>query len=152
MIKVVHPKVIKGLICPRLVRFGIIQSASCVLCNVGQETTDHLFFECPFSAYLLTLCRLKLCMHLALFGDLHQEADMMKERFKTGDKTYKLARIPFTVTIWHVWQERNRRIFQRLSLDKIFVFRRIYEDINLILRTYQWKVGNDSKVLEILSK
>ncbi|XP_038978801.1 uncharacterized protein LOC120109124 [Phoenix dactylifera] len=33
----------------KLICFGIIQVAQCVLCGGGHEDVDHLFFECPFS-------------------------------------------------------------------------------------------------------
>jgi len=40
-------------------------------------------------------------MHPAPLGDLYQEGNMIKEKFKTRDKTYKLARLSFTATVWH---------------------------------------------------
>lgn len=33
----------------RLVRLGICQETSCAICGEATETTDHLYFECPFS-------------------------------------------------------------------------------------------------------
>ena len=50
---------------------------------------------------------------------------------------------------WHCVEQygtygtRNRRIFQHQSLCKIQLFRRLYEDINLTLRTYHWKEPDD---------
>ena len=43
-----------------LKNLGIIQEDGCVLCNSAAETIRHLFFACPFAAYLWQLCRLKL--------------------------------------------------------------------------------------------
>jgi len=39
---------------------GVIDMDTRVLCNVAQESINHLFLECPYSTYLWSLCRLKL--------------------------------------------------------------------------------------------
>ena len=43
-----------------LKNLGIIQDHYCVLCLGLAETIDHLYFQCPFFAYLWKLRRLKL--------------------------------------------------------------------------------------------
>lgn len=131
----------------RLKNFSIIESDLCVLCDGGQETISHLFFECPFSKYLWTLCKMKLRMQNTSVGHLIQEATEIKNIFKSKDKTYKVARLAFNATVWHIWQERNRRIFQRNKMHKVMIFRSIYEDINLLLRTCTWKVNNREEML-----
>ena len=74
--------------------------------------------------------------------DLKTEALEIQQKFKKKDNTYILARLALNATVWHLWQERNRRIFHDQKLHKIMVFRRIYKDINILLRTCNWKVGN----------
>lgn len=117
-----------------LKKFAIIDYDHCTLCDNGIETIEHLFFSCPFSAYLWSLCKLKPNMINLAIGNLTDEADQIRNVFKRKDKGYKLARIALQATVWHIWQERNRRIFQRQKLHKVLVFRRIYEDINILLR------------------
>lgn len=126
----------------RLFRFGITTNEQCVLCQNGKESRDHLFFRCPFSEYLWTLCKLKLYDTSSIEG-MEEEALKIKLKFKKKDRIFKLARLSFTVTVWHIWQERNRRIFQNQQMHKVLVFRRIYEDINVLLRTCNRKVGNE---------
>jgi hypothetical protein len=144
MLKAIHNRL---PIRARLHNFGIVDNNSCVLCVSGVETIDHLFFECQFSTYIWTLCRLKLQLEPTPIGTLQQEAEMIKAKFKSKDKTYVLARNALAATVWQVWQERNRRIFQGQSMNKIMVFRRLYEDVNLILRTCAWKVNNKEHIL-----
>jgi hypothetical protein len=131
----------------RLKRFGIINEDLCVLCSSSTETRDHIFFECPYVAYIWTLCKLKLGYHPILLGNIVEEASQIRNKFKVKDQTYILARLAFQVTIWHIWLERNRRIFQHQQLNKIMVFRRIYEDIHMMLRTCHWKVNNKEALL-----
>ena len=38
--------------------FNIIQNDVCVLRNASQEDRDHLFFNCPFSSYIWSLCKI----------------------------------------------------------------------------------------------
>jgi hypothetical protein len=131
----------------RLKTFGIINEDSCVLCNEATETIDHLFFECPFTAYLWSLSRLKLGLYLPEMRNLIQEAELIQGKFKVKDKSYILSRLALQVTVWHIWLERNRRVFQHQQMNKIMIFRRLYEDINILLRTCAWKVNNKEGIL-----
>ncbi|XP_020266328.1 uncharacterized protein LOC109841800 [Asparagus officinalis] len=126
----------------RLFRFGITSIEVCALCYASKETRDHLFFQCEFSAFIWKLCRLKLQLKATDAKELKTEALEIKEKFKFKDNTYILARLALNATVWHILQERNMRIFHDRKLHKIMVFRRIYEDINILLRTCNWKVGN----------
>ncbi|XP_020255476.1 uncharacterized protein LOC109832542 [Asparagus officinalis] len=126
----------------RLSRFGITSADECVLCSGGIESRDHLFFQCPFSAYIWKLCKLKLQIDAMVINDLRTEALKIQSKFKMKDKTYKLSRMALSASVWHIWQERNRRIFHAQQMHKLMVFRRLYEDINALLRTCTWKIGN----------
>jgi len=55
-----------------------------------------------------------------------------------------------TATIWHRWKERNKKIFKHQKLHKNQIFKRLYENINVLLQICNWKVGNDANVLSIL--
>ena len=86
----------------RLYSFGILNSDSCVLCNSDSETRDHLFFACPYSAYLWSLCKLKMKLTSVNLGNLVQEAESIKEAFTVKDKSYILIRSAFSATVWHI--------------------------------------------------
>ncbi|XP_020245010.1 uncharacterized protein LOC109823135 [Asparagus officinalis] len=115
----------------RLINFGISSSDICVLCNLAKESRDHLYFQCPYSIFIWKLCKLKLQMNDIDDRDLNTEAQNIQRNFKLKDKSYILARLALNSTVWHVWQERIRRIFQNQKMHKIMVFRRIYEDIKI---------------------
>ncbi|XP_020263024.1 uncharacterized protein LOC109839002 [Asparagus officinalis] len=128
----------------RLSRFGITSAVECVLCSGGIESRDHLFFQCSFSAYIWNLCKLKLQLDATVINDIRTEALDIQSKFKRKDRTYKLSRMVLSAAVWHIWQERNRRIFHATQLHKLMVFRRLYEDINVLLRTCTWKTGNNT--------
>ena len=64
----------------RLLQFGIISSALYVLCNSNIESMEHLFFSCPFSAYIWTICKLRLELSNTVHS-LHEEATLLKAKF-----------------------------------------------------------------------
>ncbi|XP_020243287.1 uncharacterized protein LOC109821515 [Asparagus officinalis] len=100
------------------------------------HTGDGVF---SFSSAWNQLCKLKMQLNATDVKDLKTEALEIQQKFKKKDNTYILARLALNATVWHIWQERNRRIFHDKKLHKIMVFRRIYEDINILLRTCNWK-------------
>lgn len=135
----------------RLVRFGILQENNRVLCNQDAETNNHLFFDCPFSQYIWRLCRLKLGIAETGIGSVRDEALKVKQKFNVKDKLFALSRLVLAGTVWNIWQERNRRIFQRQELNKIHVFRRLYDDILNLLRNCHWKSSYEVGDVVILS-
>jgi len=136
----------------RLLRFQFVQNSDCVLCDAGIEDIDHIFFSCPFSSYVWFLCRLKLTMPADNQLKLYQEALLIKNKFKQKTKVYQLSRLVLTAAVWQIWLERNRRVFQYKSLHKILVFRNLYEDISILLKTCNWKVGANPEHMSILLK
>jgi len=108
-----------------LKNLGITQDNYCVLCLGSVETIDHLYFQCPFSAYLWRLSRLKLGITSAT-GSLLDEVTLISNQFKQRNNTSILAKLVFSSVVWHIWKERNARIFQKESKHKIQVFRDMY--------------------------
>jgi len=133
-----------------LTSLGIADNNICVLCNSADETIEHLFFECPFSAYLWSLCRLKLKISEPI-GTLQDEALLIQTRFKSKRKITILTKLSLSAVVWHIWKERNLRVFQLQSQHKIIVFCRLYEDIRLLMRTCHWKTGRHKQHLKVLS-
>jgi hypothetical protein len=131
----------------RLKKFNITNTDSCVLCEDGTENINHLFFACSYSSYIWSLCRLKLQLPNSHIGNLLQEAELIKSKFKIKDRAFILSRLAFNACVWHIWQERNRRIFQLKNMHKVFIFRRIYEDINVLLQTCNWKTNGRELLL-----
>jgi len=128
---------------------GVFDTISCVLCGTGQESIQHLFFTCPCSAYLWTLCRLKLGL-IGTIGTL-EEALLILTRFKNKTKIGILVKLTLSAVVWHIWKERNQRLFHLPEHHKIVVFRRLYEDIRLLMKTCHWKTESQLSMQSILS-
>jgi len=116
-------------------------------CNGATETMQHLYFECSHSSYIWKVWKLKLGVSDGSIRDLMREANKIKEKFRKKKKITILARMALCATIWHIWKQRNERVFQHKNKHKIMVFRSIYEDIKELLKTCHWKSSRDSHSL-----
>ena len=81
---------------------------------------------------------------------LHIEASIIMSKFSLMTIYYVLSRLVLAATVWHLWQERNRRVIQQTKMHKIMLFRRLYEDILVLLQTCHWKVSSSNHEQEIL--
>ena len=64
----------------RFSNFGITQQVQCVMCHTGLESIHHLFFECPYAAYIWSLCKLKLTLNTTI-SNMEEEAKNPDIRF-----------------------------------------------------------------------
>jgi len=85
----------------RLKHFSVIDKDTCVLCSNEPETIQHLFFSCSYSAYIWSLCKLKLGLDPSV-SSLQAEALNVQEKFSKKNKCYVLARLVLGGAVWHI--------------------------------------------------
>jgi len=83
---------------------------------------SSLFFSCQHSAYIWSLCKLKLRLTSIHHLSLEEEYHALSQNFKGSAKETTLARIVLRSAVWHIWKDKNVRIFQQSSRHKILVF------------------------------
>lgn len=76
---------------------------SCVFCPAPEETTYHLFFQCPFSE----ICWNYLNIHWDHSTPFFQTIIKAKEQF---NPTFFME--VFAVAAWEIWKHRNACIFR----------------------------------------
>ena len=113
---------------------GVCDTDTCVLCQTHSESVQHLSLNVP-TLNICGLSLLKLGLSAASVGTLQEKAILIKNKFKNKTKSTILARLSLSATVWHTWKERNSRVFQLQESHKIVVFRRLHEDISVLLRT-----------------
>ena len=84
---------------------GIIDNDLCVLCKQFIENIQHQVFECPSSAYIWRLCKLKLGILDQSMGSLVEEAKLLQSRFTHKSKHASLLRVALTAVVQHIWKE-----------------------------------------------
>ncbi|XP_074305391.1 uncharacterized protein LOC141640519 [Silene latifolia] len=103
-----------------LVQRGFSWINRCALCEAAQETHQHLFFECTWSAALWTRIQSffsfathsnELASVLAWFHSHNRGSSWIKKRKRSA----------LLSVIYQIWQERNHRIFrsQDRSIDVV---------------------------------
>ncbi|KAL0373438.1 UNVERIFIED_CONTAM: hypothetical protein Sradi_3259500 [Sesamum radiatum] len=95
---------------PWLARLG----GECVLCHHEMETHDHLFFKCIYSRQ----CLYGLKRAVRFYWRNHSwVSDVIWAARKWRGKHYVNAafRALLASILYHIWQERNRRVFQGIE-------------------------------------
>ncbi|CAA7027569.1 unnamed protein product [Microthlaspi erraticum] len=86
---------------------------SCPRCNTGDETINHLLFECPLAVQTWSLSNLPSEPDVFPNGGLFQNLDQLLWRIKEGSAPGGpdniIARWPWI--IWYIWKARNEKLF-----------------------------------------
>jgi hypothetical protein len=98
----------------RLLNFGVIHAATCILCGVQVETHEHLFFQCPYtsSVWREIAKRTRIFWPPLNWPNLLQWAAATLKSTKTFG--HNLAKSILSTTMYFIWYERNNRIFHHV--------------------------------------
>lgn len=102
----------------RLQQRGWENNYFCALCERNLETAAHIFIECPFTRKIWTLVSVwSSCPNLnpISWGDHTDMEEWFIEVVKAGNKKGHTIAI---LTMWHVWKERNGRVFEQKSRNE----------------------------------
>ncbi|XP_074289181.1 uncharacterized protein LOC141614323 [Silene latifolia] len=88
---------------------GILFANRCVLCCSAAESSQHLFFQCPFSKHLMQQV---LAWMGVTRGVLSLKHELYKIALCRGTRwRRKAACCSLAAVVYYIWQERNRRVF-----------------------------------------
>ncbi|XP_047331512.1 uncharacterized protein LOC124935096 [Impatiens glandulifera] len=111
----------------RIRRYMAILDNSFPLCEVNEESINHLFRGCPFTK--LVWDEFVLAIGLTSFPMIWQG---IKEAVLTRAKSKKFPVSTFicgfTLVIYHTWSERNARIYGRVQRTTIEVWNDVKTD------------------------
>ncbi|XP_075099695.1 uncharacterized protein LOC142176344 [Nicotiana tabacum] len=97
----------------RLLKWGVVTNLVCPLCNTEDESIEHLFFSCKFSAELWTKLLNWQGINILPMG-WSQEVNWAINHAKRKNAKAGIFRMMMAGCIYYLWQERNQRTF----LDK----------------------------------
>ncbi|XP_074310505.1 uncharacterized protein LOC141646531 [Silene latifolia] len=127
----------------RLLRMGIIQSNTCFLCGLQEESMNHLFFECPFSRQCRDLvsdwCRVLLPLQNCInwWIELRQAVACKK----------KVIAVILSGLLYHVWHCRNKCRVEESVVRPTVVLANVKNDVKLRLGQCDIR-GKNALVLE----
>ncbi|GAA0170913.1 hypothetical protein LIER_25071 [Lithospermum erythrorhizon] len=111
-----------------LASWGMQVKTTCVFCSC-EESQDHLFFHCVFSAQVwrLILQRLGMCIGVSTWQVERQWCidNIGGRSFRT-----RLMQMSLMCTIYVIWQERNSRVFGGNPVSADFLFHKVLSIIH----------------------
>ncbi|KAL0293620.1 UNVERIFIED_CONTAM: hypothetical protein Sradi_6926600 [Sesamum radiatum] len=104
-------------------------NSGCVLCaGLFVETHDHIFFECSFSARCLAILRRQVRFHWPGFG-WRRDILWASKRWRGNHLLNFASRSLLAALTYHIWKERNRRIFQDTAASAELVAQQSIADV-----------------------
>ncbi|XP_024990498.1 uncharacterized protein LOC112524776 [Cynara cardunculus var. scolymus] len=111
---------------------------SCAFCQNGPDSHSHLFFECPFPN--LVWNGLKAKMNLNGVPDNWDDIISMLQQATKGKTIWSIIRrLVLVGTVYHLWHERNNRIFKSKRRSHIMVGKTITDDVRSRLLSLTFK-------------
>ena len=105
----------------------------CVLCEGNRETAAHLFFGCAFSNLIWT--RIKEWLNISrAMSTINSALKWIRMESRGSGCNAKARRIALACTVYHIWNARNRKIFEGHATEvevivftiKLNVYRTLY--------------------------
>lgn len=106
---------------------GIITESLCCLCEQHLENVQHLFFQCPYSAYIWSKILAKSGITRQP-GNHTQEWNWILSKSRGKSLLSYIFRTSLTSlkgTIYFIWRERNQRKFNNKASTKESTFKRV---------------------------
>ena len=108
--------------------FGIVGDQACLLCQHNQETTQHLFFDCPYS---------KECLQgvQSWLGWRSKETELEKItkwvlKAKMGAFRRSLLCSVISALVYHIWKARNGMLWDK----KTGLPKHIVQQVNQVVK------------------
>ncbi|XP_019233163.1 PREDICTED: uncharacterized protein LOC109213791 [Nicotiana attenuata] len=113
----------------RLAKWGVMTELICPLCDNDDESIEHLFFKCNFSAALWGKMLTWMEINRGPMG-WNQELAWTVMNANGKDTKAGIYRLTMTGYVYYLWKERNLRIFQKKSRSVEVLSRLITQDVH----------------------
>nr|TKS06527.1 hypothetical protein D5086_0000121650 [Populus alba] len=122
----------------RLSAAGIIQNASCILCGLQTETHEHLFFNYTTSRQVWQTVNTVATIYWPScnWSDLLQWGAVNYN--KKNDVQHLIVCLLLTTTVYHLWQERNKRVFSNQYQSASTLAEEVFQQVRLQLTTMKF--------------
>ncbi|GJS26786.1 RNA-directed DNA polymerase, eukaryota, reverse transcriptase zinc-binding domain protein [Tanacetum coccineum] len=121
----------------------------CPLCNICADNHEHLFFNCSYSTCVWDRLKVKGKMENTN-SSLYDVVDKIAEKPSNNNIWKILQRLIVSASVYFIWQERNKRIFQDEKRSTDALCKNIEDNIENMLRAL--KVKKSRAVLDVANK
>ncbi|XP_077251953.1 uncharacterized protein LOC143891208 [Tasmannia lanceolata] len=114
------------------------QNRRCILCSTEPETVNHLFFNCGFSSWIWRSILWRIGTQRRLKKNVAEEEQWIRDNFTGEGQRTTALKYGFQPTIYHIWRERNSRLFENKVNHKTQILRHVIQDIKV-------KINDDNR-------
>ncbi|XP_077232113.1 uncharacterized protein LOC143866589 [Tasmannia lanceolata] len=114
-----------------LLRFMPAVDSQCPLYCANAESATHLFFNCSFSSWIWRLILWKFGTRRWPKKDLNEEEQWAREKFRGKGQISTAMKLCFTSSIYHIWRERNNRVFENSKSHKSAILSKIIDEVRI---------------------
>ncbi|GAV92381.1 zf-RVT domain-containing protein [Cephalotus follicularis] len=113
----------------KLARMGVVGSSACVFGCGQEESLDHLFFACPYTATVWNffLAKYGLNRHC---GGWNVEASWCIQSLQGNSHKIWLIKLTFAAVMYHCWGERNNRCFNNVFRNSDCLIQEVSAEID----------------------
>lgn len=109
----------------------------CTFCGLMPDSIEHLFFMCSFSMGVW-----KVIKNLAGTHDVPNDwaGVLVYLKMMSNKKCveYSMIRLCLAAVVYHIWRERNRRVFEDCKMGREEIIRRIVGEIRIKILITKW--------------
>ncbi|GKD87070.1 RNA-directed DNA polymerase, eukaryota, reverse transcriptase zinc-binding domain protein [Tanacetum coccineum] len=122
----------------------------CPLCMLTEDSHNHLFSECEFSNEVWN----KVQTMINARGLKNLDSSMLKfSNMPCTNSIWSIVRrLTIASTVYHIWQERNSRVFQQKNRSPGVLYQIIMDNVNCRLLSLKVKNSKAVKSVEELWK
>jgi ribonuclease HI len=133
---------------------GFIGPSRCHLCQVKEETTNHLLDECNYTTEMWDWATGIFRQSNRTRGNINATINNWNESYSENEMVNLCWNLMPGMIIWAIWKERNRRIFRNESLPEGKLKEAIISQIRETVQSRNCQTeraqltGQDSRILE----
>lgn len=100
----------------------------CHMCqDDSMETALHLLVQCPFALQVWSLLNARLGFSLKAQGSCIMDV-WVDSRQARGSLSVVQWSVWFSCTMWHIWKQRNERVFRNIEMTPSLLFAKILSE------------------------
>ncbi|XP_010666427.1 uncharacterized protein LOC104883582 [Beta vulgaris subsp. vulgaris] len=135
----------------KLQQAGICQDASCLLCQQGQDSCAHLFFQCHFSQEVCKGIMNWLHLRMSAQESIYHHWRKWRRKFRSKVQQ-QVAYACLAATVYHIWRARNNALWEASVWRLVVVVKKIQLDICIRVKSklsHNWKDSDQLWLAEL---